>query len=136
MDALSSITSIAASGMHAQGERLKVVAENVANAESTGGAPGADPFRRKTISFAERVDRASGASLVEVERVGRDRSPFDLRHDPSHPAADAEGYVKMPNVSAILEMSDMREAVRSYEANLGVYESARAMRRRLVDLLR
>ncbi|MBM2575657.1 flagellar basal body rod protein FlgC [Jannaschia sp. Os4] len=136
MDPLSSIGRIAASGMHAQGRRLQVVAENVANAESTGATPGSDPFRRKTIAFAERVDRATGASMVEVDRIGRDRSDFDLRHDPAHPAADADGYVKMPNVSAILEMSDMREAVRSYEANLGVYESARGMRRRLVDLLR
>lgn len=136
MDPLSNVSAIAASGMHAQGERLKVVAENVANAQSIGDSPDADPFRRKTIAFAERVDRATGATLVEVDRVGRDQSPFGMRHDPYHPAADERGYVRTPNVSPILEMSDMREAVRSYEANLGVFEAARSMRRRLVDLLR
>lgn len=136
MSALDTIGAIAASGMHAQGRRLKVVAENVANANSTGSSPEAEPYRRQTISFAADLDRATGAARVKVDRIGRDMSDFELRHEPSHPAADADGYVRRPNVSAILEMTDMREAVRSYEANLGIYEAARGMRRRLVDLLR
>ena len=136
MGPLDTISTIAASGMHAQGRRLKVTAENVANAGSTGASPNEDPFRRKTIAFAEMVDRGTGASLVEVGRIGRDQSAFPLRHDPGHPAANADGYVRMPNVSSILEMSNMREAVRSYEANLNMYEAARTMRRQMTDMLR
>ncbi|SDF35173.1 flagellar basal body rod protein FlgC [Limimaricola pyoseonensis] len=136
MDPLKSITAIAASGMRAQGERLKVVAENVANANSTGDSPGADPYRRKTISFAEMLDRESGSSMVEVDRIGRDKADFALLYDPAHPAADAQGMVKMPNVNPILEMSNMREASRSYEANLNMYEAGRRMRSQILDLLR
>jgi len=136
MGPLDTISAIAASGMYAQGRRLNVTAENVANAGSTGASPDEDPFRRKTITFAEVVDRGTGAALVGVRRVGRDQSAFPLRHDPAHPAANEEGYVRMPNVSPILEMSDMREAVRSYEANLNMYEAARTMRRQMTDMLR
>ena len=136
MGPLDTISTIAASGMHAQGRRLKVTAENVANAGSTGASPNEDPFRRKTITFAEVLDRGTGASLVEVRRIGRDQSAFPLRHDPGHPAANADGYVRTPNVSSILEMSNMREAVRSYEANLNMYEAARTMRRQMTDMLR
>ncbi|MGR3464805.1 flagellar basal body rod protein FlgC [Limimaricola sp.] len=136
MDPLNSISAIAASGMKAQGERLKVVAENVANADSTGNTPGADPYRRKTLSFEEMVDREIGASMVRVEDIGRDKTPFTLMHDPSHPAADARGMVKMPNVNPILEMSNMREASRSYEANMNMFEAGRTMRTQMLDLLR
>lgn len=136
MDPLKSIVSIAASGMHVQGERLKVVSENVANADSRGTTPGADPYRRKTISFAEMVDRGSGASLVGVSDIGRDQSEFTTVHDPSHPAADQDGMVKVSNVNPLIEMSNMREASRSYEANMNMFEAGKKMRSQLLDLLK
>ncbi|WP_163851577.1 flagellar basal body rod protein FlgC [Pseudooceanicola aestuarii] len=136
MDSLKSILSVAASGMRAQGERLKVVSENVANAASSGSTPGADPYQRKVISFAEMVDRDSGASMVEVADITRDTTEFELRYDPSHPAADPDGFVKVSNVQTVMEMSNMREASRSYEANLNMFETARRMRSSLLDLLK
>ena len=136
MDPLKSISSIAASGMMAQGERLKIVSENVANADSRGTSPGEDPYRRKTISFAEVLDRETGASRVEVSDIGRDDSPFTLVHDPSHPAADENGFVKTPNVNPLLEMANMREASRSYEANMNMFEAGRRMRSQMIDLLK
>ncbi len=136
MDSLKSVLSVAASGLRAQGERLKVVSENVANASSTGTEPGQDPYRRKVISFEEMVDRESGSSMVQVSDVTRDMADFELRHDPSHPAADENGFVKVSNVKTILEMSNMREASRSYEANLNMFETGRRMRSQLLDLLK
>ncbi|WP_212522784.1 flagellar basal body rod protein FlgC [Actibacterium sp. MT2.3-13A] len=136
MDPLKSISSIAASGMLAQGERLKIVSENVANADSRGTVPGEDPYRRKTISFAEVLDRETGASMVQVSRVGRDDTPFAMVHDPSHPAADENGFVKTPNVNPLLEMANMREASRSYEANMNMFEAGRRMRSQMIDLLK
>ena len=136
MDPLQSIAKIAASGMTAQTARLRVISENVANADSTGTTPGADPFRRKTISFSEMVDRDSGATLVEVDRIGRDQSDFRLDYDPSHPAADETGYVKRPNVDPIIEMANMREASRNYEANMNMFEAGRRMRGQMLDLLK
>jgi flagellar basal-body rod protein FlgC len=136
MDPLKSISSIAASGMTAQGERLKVVSENVANADSRGTTPGEDPYRRKTISFAEVLNRETGASMVEVSEIGRDDTPFTLIHDPSHPAADENGFVKTPNVNPLLEMANMREASRSYEANMNMFEAGRRMRSQMIDLLK
>ena len=127
---------IAASGMKAQSARLRVTAENLANAESTSRTPGGDPYRRKTISFADRLDRALGAELVEVDRYGVDNTAFPLRYDPSHPAADEKGYVKEPNVNPLVELMDMREAQRSYEANLNAQQQARAMLQKTLDLLR
>ena len=136
MDPLKSIAQIAASGMYVQSERLQVVAENVANADSTGSRPGEDPYQRKTISFEQMLDEATGATMVRVSDIGRDRTPFALRHEPSHPAADDNGFVKVANVSPILEMADMREASRSYEANLNLYEAGRRMRSQMIDLLK
>ncbi|MEL6312480.1 MAG: flagellar basal body rod protein FlgC [Pseudomonadota bacterium] len=136
MDPLKSISAIAASGMHAQGVRLKVTAENVANAGSTGNTPGEDPFRRKTVSFSEMVDRASGNSLVQVGAIGRDQSDFPLKYDPVHPAADERGYVRTSNVSSIIEMNNMREASRSYEANINMFDAGRRMRRQMLDMLK
>ncbi|MDP5336086.1 MAG: flagellar basal body rod protein FlgC [Paracoccaceae bacterium] len=136
MDPLRSISAVAASGMHAQGERLKVVAENVANAGSTGTAPGAEPYRRKTLAFEEMIDRDSGVSMVRVAALGRDLSAFGRDYDPAHPAADAEGFVKTSNVNPLLEMSNMREASRSYEANMNMFEAGRRMRGQVLDLLR
>lgn len=136
MDPLRSISTVASSGMRAQGERLKVVAENVANASSTGTTPGADPYQRKTLAFEELLDRDSGASMVQITALGRDQAPFGKNFDPAHPAADAEGFVKTPNVNPLLEMSNMREASRSYEANMNMFEAGRRMRGQILDLLR
>ena len=136
MDTLKTVLSVAASGMRAQGERLKVVSENVANASSTGNSNGEDPYRRKIILFQEMVDRDSGASMVEVDGVRRDDADFQLNYDPSHPAADEDGFVKVSNVNTILEMSNMREASRSYQANLNMFETGRTMRSQLLDLLK
>jgi flagellar basal-body rod protein FlgC len=136
VDPLNATMRIAASGLEAQGTRLRVIAENVANADSTSDVPGGDPFRRKTISFATTMDRSLGAEIVDVKRIGRDRSDFQLVHDPSHPAADENGYVKRPNISTLVEMMDMREATRSFEASMNMIEQARAMMARTVDLLR
>lgn len=133
---LSSAMTIAAAGMRAQSARLQVTAENLANAESTGLSAGDDPFRRRTVSFTERRDRATGAELVGVSRYGLDASPFELRHEPGHPAADADGNVKYPNVNPLIELVDMREAQRSYEANLNALQLARSMIGRTLDLLR
>jgi flagellar basal-body rod protein FlgC len=136
MDPLRSILQTSASGMHAQGRRLEVISENIANADSTGNTPGADPYRRKTVSFGEMVDRHTGANMVKVDRVGRDMSDFNLDYDPSHPAANAQGYVKTPNVNTLIEMSDMREASRSYEANMNMLDTGRRMRAQTIDLLK
>ncbi len=136
MDPLSSISSIAASGLHAQSKRLKVTAENVANAGSTGLKPGEEPYRRKTIAFAEMLDRQSGSSMVRVAEIGRDKGELPIKFDPAHPAADEKGYVRLSNVSTLLEMNNMREASRSYEANVNMFEAGRRMRRQIIDLLK
>ncbi|SHH78105.1 flagellar basal body rod protein FlgC [Cognatishimia maritima] len=135
MDSLSLIGKIATSGLRAQGERMRVVSENVANANSTADTPGGDPYRRKTISFGELIDDGSGVSQVEIVDIDRDLTDFTVRYEPSHPAADDAGYVKMPNVNPLIEMSNMREASRSYEANLTMLENARQMRNRLIDMI-
>ena len=146
MDPLNAIASIAASGMRAQAERLRVVSENVANADSTGGSPGADPYRRKTISFGEMVAGAGGGSGsdgggggdvgVRVTDIGHDMTDFVVKYDPGNPAADARGFVKMPNVNPIIEMADMREASRSYEANVNMLSEGRKMEQQTIDLLK
>jgi flagellar basal-body rod protein FlgC len=105
---------ISAAGMAVQTARLRVIAENLANQDSTGSTPGADPYRRKTITFANRMDRALGIPTVQVARIGRDESAFPQRYDPANPAADARGYVRVPNVNSFVEVMDMREAERSY----------------------
>jgi flagellar basal-body rod protein FlgC len=127
---------VAASGMKVQGARMRLVAQNLANAESTGPAPGGQPYRRQTITFENALDAQLGVELVRVARTGTDRSPFPLRYDPGHPAADPDGYVRMPNVNPLLEMIDMREAQRSFEANLNALTLARSMIQRTLDLLR
>lgn len=128
--------SISAAGMAAQSKRLRVVAENIANRDSTGQSPGADPYRRKTVTFANRLDRNLGAETVQVARIGRDQRDFPQRFDPGHPAADARGYVKTPNVDSMVENMDMREANRSYSANLAVLETTRGMLLRAIETLR
>ncbi len=136
MESLKSILSIAASGMRAQGARIKIISENVANANSLGSKAGEDPYRRKTISFVEMVDRKTGASLVDIKDVDRDQSEFKQIYDPSHPAANEVGYVKGTNVNSLIEMANMREASRSYEANLNMFEAGRKMRNQLIDLIK
>ena len=136
MDPLLASLKVAASGLEAQSTRIRIVSENLANARSTGDVPGADPFRRKTVTFAAELDRASGASLVEVERLGFDEGEFSTEYDPGNPAANAEGIVKMPNVNMLVEMADMREANRSYEANLQSIKQSRDLISATIDLLR
>jgi flagellar basal-body rod protein FlgC len=133
---LKNAMKISASGMRAQGERLKTLAENLANSDSLGKTPGADPYRRKTITFKSELDRAIGANMVKAQKPQLDRSDFELKYDPGHPAANADGYVKMPNVKSVIEMADMREAQRTYEANLNAVDSAKQMLNRTIDLLR
>jgi flagellar basal-body rod protein FlgC len=135
MDLMESLM-ISAAGMRVQGERLRVIAENVANVDSVSEIPGGDPYRRKTITFQNALDREMGANLVKVKKVGLDPSEFTRKYDPSNPAADKAGYVKLPNVNALIEMNDMREAQRSYEANLQMIEQSRSMLMRTIDLLR
>ncbi len=126
---------ISAAGMQAQATRLRVVAENLANADSTGQSPGAEPYRRKTVTFANQMDRAVGASTVRASRVGTDAEVFPQRYDPSHPAADTAGYVKLPNVDPAIEAMDMREANGTYSANLAVLETTRGMLTRTIQAL-
>lgn len=136
MNPLKSILSVAASGMRAQSERLKIISENVANVNSLGSNPGEDPYQRKTISFTEMVDRNSGASMVDIKDIGRDTTKFTEFYDPSHPASNEAGYVKNTNVNTLIEMANMREASRSYEANLNMFEAGRRMRAQILDLLK
>ena len=136
MDALSAALKVASSGLGVQSERLRVVSENMANAQSTGTTPGSDPYRRKTISFSAELDRGTGGSLVHVDKIARDPSEFPVEFLPGHEAADANGFVKMPNVNVLLEMADMTEANRSYEANLQVIKQARELISMTIDLMR
>jgi flagellar basal-body rod protein FlgC len=133
---LANSMSISAAGLKAQGERLRVISENVANAGSTALTPEGEPYRRKLVTFGNELNRELGASMVAVQKVTRDLTEFNLRYQPGHPAADASGYVKTSNVNTLVEMTDMREAQRSYEANLKVLQAARGMLERTIDLLR
>ena len=135
MDMATALT-ISARGMQAQTARLRVIAENLANQDTTGSSPGAQPYRRKTISFANQLDRGLGLELVKVRRIDHDKSEFPLRYDPGHPAADPSGYVRTPNVNSMIEVMDMREAQRSYGANLAVMQSARSMITRTIEMLK
>lgn len=135
-DPLSAALHISSSGLRAQSERLRVVSENLANARSTGKTAGDDPYSRKTITFESEFDRAHQASIVKVKGIGTDKSPFTVEYEPGHPAADEDGYVKMPNVNVLMELADMRETNRSYEANLKVMTQAREMVMRDIALLR
>jgi flagellar basal-body rod protein FlgC len=133
---LGTALSISAAGMDVQGTRLRVIAENIANADSTGSTPGADPYRRKEVTFANQMDRALGVEAVRVSAVSADQTAFPLKYDPSHPAADAQGYVKTPNVNSFVEVMDMREAQRSYNANLSVMQVTRSMLTRTIEMLK
>ena len=135
MDLLKSI-AVAASGLRSQSGRMRVIAENIANADSGPERAGGDPYRRKIPTFKQRFDRELDAQLVDLGRVQRDQSQFRSKFDPGNPAADAVGNVAMPNVNALVESMDMREAQRSYEANLNVISSTRRMIQRTIDILR
>jgi flagellar basal-body rod protein FlgC len=135
-DPLQVALKVSASGLEAQSKRLRVVAENLANAQSTATTPGGDPYTRKVVTFESEVDEAAGASMVKIGGVERYQSPFRLEYSPGHPAADANGYVKLPNVDMMTEVADMHEANRSYEANIQVIKQAREMIAMTIDLIR
>ncbi|MCW2237383.1 flagellar basal body rod protein FlgC [Azospirillum canadense] len=128
--------AVSAAGMKAQGTRLKVIAENLANANTTAETPGDLPYRRKVVTFQNALDRQTGVDTVRVAKIDVDKKDFERRYDPSHPSADADGYVLMPNVNTVIEAMDMREAQRTYEANLSAIDSARQMLSRTIDILR
>ena len=136
MDDLISSLKISAAGMKVQGTRLRVISENLANADSLPSGPGKSPYRRKNILFQNILNRELGLNLVKVKKIGVDKSEFNRRFEPAHPAADEKGYVQTPNVKTLIEVMDMREAQRSYEANLTAIRTARSMMRRTIDLLR
>lgn len=136
IDPLNASLKIAGSGLSAQSMRLRIVSENMANAQSTGPTAGADPYRRKTIAFTNELDRASGASLVRINSIGVDPTPFMIEHDPGNPAANATGDVKRPNVNLLMEMGDLREANRAYEANLQIMKQTNDILSQTVDLLK
>lgn len=127
---------IATAGLQAQNIRLRVIAENIANAGSLAQAPGEKPYQRKVVTFENELDRQLGVETLRLDRISQDRGGFGRRFEPNHPAADADGYVLTPNVQSLVEMMDLREAQRSYEANLRVVDTARTMVTRAIELLR
>jgi flagellar basal-body rod protein FlgC len=135
MDFLKSM-QVAASGLRAQAGRMRVISENIANADSTPASPGADPYRRRVPTFTSEFNRALEARTVGVGKVRTDTSEFRLKYEPGHPAADANGNVKYPNVNSLVEMTDMRDAQRSYEANVNVISATRRMIQRTIDILK
>jgi flagellar basal-body rod protein FlgC len=128
--------SIATSGLKAQAGRMRVISENIANADSTALTAGGDPYRRKIPSFSSELDRSLDAKTVSLGRIRPDQSAFRVKYEPSNPAADAAGNVKYPNVNPVIEMTDMREAQRSYEANLNIISATRRMIQRTLDILK
>ena len=136
MDSTSDTLQISAAGLRAQASRMRIIAENLANAQSTAREAGGDPYQRKISLFSSQLDKQSGAELVKMDGVVLDDKEFRLAFEPGHPAANDDGYVKYPNVSALIELMDMREAQRSYEANLSMVEGSRRMMERTLDLLR
>jgi flagellar basal-body rod protein FlgC len=136
MDDLLKTFRISGSGMKAQGTRLRVISENLANADSLPRAPGQQPYRRKVVTFKNELDRRAGLNMVQVDKINTEQGEFEKRFDPQHPGADADGYVQVPNVNSLIEMSDMREAQRSYEANLSVIKSSKAMLTATIEMLR
>lgn len=136
MTDLSRAMKISSAGMKAQGFRLRVISENIANAQSTAPNPGANPYRRKVVFFDQILNKELGMDMVQVRKVDTDPRPFNLRYEPGHPAANADGYVLYPNVNPLIEMTDMREAQRSYEANLNTLNSSREMLQRTLDVIR
>jgi flagellar basal-body rod protein FlgC len=135
-DPLKASLRIAGSGLESQSVRLRIISENIANAQSTGSVPGGDPYTRQTITFENALDRATGASLVKVKDIGHDAAPFRLEQDPGNPAADEKGFVKLPNVDVLVELADLREANRSYEANLQVAKQSSDLMNQTIGLLK
>ena len=136
IDPLQASLKIAGSGLEAQSTRLRIISQNIANSESASSVAGGDPYARQTVSFDNVLDRASGVQLVAVKNIGIDKAPFRIEHDPGNPAADADGNVKMPNVDLLIELTDMREANRTYEANLQVAKQSADMLNQTVNLLK
>ncbi len=136
MSGIVDSVSIAGAGMKAQSDRLRVVAENIANVDSTGTSPGAAPYQRKTITFKNVLDHELGVNKVIVSSYGVDKSAFKKKFEPNHPAADASGYVLYPNVDSVVELTDMHEAQRSYEANLNVIDVSKSMISQALGLLK
>lgn len=137
MSDLYGALGISSYGMKAQSARVRVISENLANSNTAGTTPGSDPYTRQKITFKNELDRSMGADVVSVDKVYSDnKTPYPVKYMPDHPAANESGYVKMPNVDPLVEMMDMREAQRSYEANLGMVEQSRAMIMQTIDLLR
>jgi len=135
MDFVKSI-AIAASGLRAQAGRMRVISENIANADSTAQRAGGDPYRRRIPTFTSEIDRTLDAHVVGLGRVRSDPTEFRIKYEPGNPAADASGNVKYPNVNSLVELTDMREAQRSYEANINVIGATRRMIQRTLDILR
>lgn len=132
---LDNVIKVAASGLSAQSARLQVISQNLANAESTGTTPGAEPYRRKIVTFRSVLDKATGANMVKTGPVASAGGDFERHYDPAHPAADKDGYVLEPNVNPLIELMDMREAQQSYQANLTVIDAAKSMLSHTLDLL-
>ena len=135
MDFMKSL-AIASSGLRAQIGRMRVISENIANANSVAQTPGGDPYRRRVVTFSAELDRNLGANVVQIGPVETDNSDFQVKHEPGNPAANAQGDVKYPNVNSLVEMSDLRDAQRSYEANLNVISATRRMLQRTIDILK
>jgi flagellar basal-body rod protein FlgC len=135
MDFMKTMT-IAASGLKAQAGRMRIISENIANADSVAQSPGADPYRRKVVTFNTELDRSLDARVVGLGRVATDKSDFRIKYEPGNPSADADGNVKYPNVNSLVEMTDMRDAQRSYEANINVISATRRMIQRTIDILK
>ena len=136
IDPLQASLRIAGAGLDAQSSRLRIISENIANAQSTATTPGGDPYTRKTISFDSEMDRAAGVALVRVKSIGLDDAPYKVEQDPGNPAADEKGYVKTPNVDVLVELADMREANRGYEANLQVAKQSSDLMSMTINLLK
>jgi flagellar basal-body rod protein FlgC len=135
MDFVKSL-AIAAAALRAQAGRMRVITENIANADSTAPGAGGDPYRRRIASFRSELDKAVGVRVVGLGPVATDPSDFHSKYEPGHPAADASGMVKYPNVNTMIEMTDMREAQQSYDANVNVISATRTMIQRTIDILR
>ncbi|TCP72451.1 flagellar basal body rod protein FlgC [Sphingomonas sp. PP-CE-1G-424] len=133
---LTDAVQVSASGLRAQSLRMRVIAENLANADSVSASPGGDPYRRRVASFSADVDRANGTNGVKIRSVDADKTAFQRAYQPGSPAADAKGYVLMPNVNPLIEVADMKAAQRAYEANLNAIEAAKSLTMRTIDLLK
>lgn len=136
MDNIAATFSIANSALRAQSQRIRVATENLANADSTGKTPGANPYTRKVVSFELAMDDATGASVVQADGEEVDTAPYRIENIPGHPAADKNGNVKLPNVNMLVELADIREGTRSYDATVQVMKQARDLVNMTLDLLK